>query len=73
MSEIKLYNFFCRSIKWVRCEQERMTEEQAINYAKEKDFRFEEIEVKVKENPQKGEKDDRSLQGWADIILGERK
>ena len=75
MSEIKLYNFFCRSIKWVRCEQVRMTEEQAIKYAKEKDFRFEEVGERniVKENPQKDEKDDRSLQGWADIILGERK
>ena len=43
MSEKKLYNFFCRSTKWFRCEQERMTEEEAMKYAKEKDFRFEEV------------------------------
>ena len=45
MSEKKIYDFFCRSIKWVRCEQERMTEEEAIKYAKEKDYRFEELGV----------------------------
>ena len=42
-SEKKLYNFFYRSIKWVRCEQEKMTEEEAINYAKEHNLRFEEV------------------------------
>ena len=46
MSKVKLFNFFCRSTKWVRCEQERMTEEQAINYAKEKNFRFDEVTQK---------------------------
>ena len=46
MSEIKLYNFFCRSIKWVRCEQERMTEEQAIKYAKQFNLRFDEVTQK---------------------------
>ena len=43
MSEVKLYNFFCRSIKWFRCEQEKMTEEEAIKYAKDHDLRFEEV------------------------------
>lgn len=43
MSEKKLYNFFCRSTKWVRCEQEVMTEEQAVKYAKEHDLRFTEV------------------------------
>ena len=43
MSEKKLYNFFCRSTKWVRCEQEKMTEEEAIKYAKDHDLRYEEV------------------------------
>ena len=43
MSAKKLYNFFCRSTTWVRCEQEEMTEEEAIKYAKDFGFRFEEV------------------------------
>ena len=40
-NEPKRYNFFCRSTKWFRCEQEMTTEEEAIKYAKEHDLRFE--------------------------------
>ena len=43
MSEKKLYNFFCHSTEWVRCEQEKMTEEEAIKYAKNFDLRYEEV------------------------------
>jgi len=43
MSEKKLYNFFCRQTKWVRCEQLKMTEEEAEKYAKQFDMRFDDV------------------------------
>lgn len=41
MSEKKIYDFFCRTVKWTQCEREEMTEEEAIKYAKQHDLRFE--------------------------------
>ena len=38
----KLYDFFCRTTKWMQCYQGRMTEEEAIKHAKGTNMRFEE-------------------------------
>lgn len=46
MSEKKLYNFFCRTIKWVECDQRKMTEEEVIKFAKDNDLRWEEVSQK---------------------------
>lgn len=43
MSEKKLYNLFCRTIKWVECDQRKMTEEEVIKFAKDNDLRWEEV------------------------------
>lgn len=43
MSEKKDYNFYGKSIKWVRVYRGMMTEEQAIKYAKEHNLRWEEV------------------------------
>lgn len=42
-AKTKLYNFFCRSTEWFRCEQNEMIEDEAIKYAKEHDMRFEAV------------------------------
>lgn len=38
----KIFDFFCRSNRWVHFGQEEMTEEQAEKYAKDFDLRYEE-------------------------------
>ena len=40
----KLYDFFCRSVKWVHFERMEATEEQAIKYAKDFDLRYEVVD-----------------------------